>query len=81
MSVGLRVTFHVFTTDGDLYVDGSNDGGRALQSLVTQYPDATVITEDRDTGEALADETTLIRLLGESQRLMVLTWNRTRSDS
>jgi hypothetical protein len=58
----VHLTFHVFTADGDLYVSDSRDGDRALCSLVTQYPDATVVTEDRDTGERVSGETSLIRL-------------------
>ena len=47
---GLHVYYHVFTPDGDLYVSNNNDGDRVLQSLVVQYPDATVIVKDRDYG-------------------------------
>lgn len=60
---GLRLCFHVFTPYGDLYVRDSIDGDRALASLVTQYPGATVVIEDRKTRKALADELPLIRLL------------------
>jgi hypothetical protein len=67
-----HLTFHVFTPDGDLYVSDSADGDRAPASLVTQYPDALVRTEDRDTGEVLAEDMPLIRLLNEERGLYAI---------
>ena len=69
---GLRLTFHVFTSDGDLYVSDRADGDRALRSLVTQYPDATVIPEGRGTGHALGEELPLIRLLQDERGFLML---------
>jgi hypothetical protein len=70
--LNLNLTIHVFTPDGDLFVSDSSDGDRALAALVTQYPDATVVTEDRDTGEMLAEGLPLIRLLAEERGYFAL---------
>jgi hypothetical protein len=59
----LDLSYHVFTADGDLYVSDSNDGDRVLAKLAQQYPDATVIVEDRESQEALSTEVSLIALL------------------
>ena len=72
----LKLYFHVFTPDGDLYVSDSGDGDRALQALVTQYPDATVIPKGRDTGEALDDEMPLLRLLQQERGLVSIRVER-----
>jgi hypothetical protein len=66
------MSFHVFTPDGHLYVSDSADGDRQLASLVTQYPDAVVRTEDRNTGEVLAEEMPLLRLLSEERGYVML---------
>ena len=76
---GLHLYYHVFTVDGDLYVSDSADGDRALQSLVAQYPEATVVPEDRDTGKPLCDELSLIRLLHEQRGFLVLAPTRPTS--
>jgi hypothetical protein len=60
---GVRRSYHVFTRDGDVYIDHGTDGDLMLRSLVVQYPDATVIPKDRDTGQALGRELPLVRLL------------------
>ena len=73
---GLHLHFHVFTPDGDLHVSDSCNGDQALQGLVTQYPDATVITEDRETGEALCGEMPLLQLLREERGFIVLSAER-----
>ena len=68
--LGLHLYFHVFTPDGDLYVSDSADGGRRLHALLAQYPDATVITKDRETGETLAEEMSLLQFLREERKLV-----------
>lgn len=70
--LGLHLTFHVFTPDGDLYVSDDAAGDRVLASLVAQYPDAVVRTEDRDTGEVLAEDQPLLRLLIAERGLLTL---------
>lgn len=76
----LRLSFHVFTRDGDLHVSDSAAGDRMLASLVAQYPDALVRTEDRDTGAVLAEDQPLIELLLEERGYLSLgTSPRTRS--
>jgi hypothetical protein len=67
---GLTLYFHVFTPDGDLSVSDSSEGDQVLQALVAQYPDATVIPKDRDTGEPLAEEMPLLRLLQRERGLI-----------
>lgn len=68
----LPLTFHVFIPDGDLYVSDNAEGDRALASLVAQYPDARVRTEDRNTGEVLTEDMLLIRLLAEERGLYTI---------
>jgi hypothetical protein len=59
----LDLSYHVFTVDGDLYVSDSNAGDKVLVKLAEQYPDATVIVEDRQSQEALSTEVSLTALL------------------
>jgi hypothetical protein len=63
----IKVTFHVFTPDGDLYVCDDNAGSRVLEQLAAQYPGATVIVTDRNTGEALLEEISLGDYLSRDQ--------------
>ena len=70
---GLHVYYHVFTPDGDCMVSDSSDGDRQLRALATQYPDATVIVKDRDTGETFGNEMPLLRLLQDERALLTLS--------
>lgn len=65
--LGLSLYFHVFTPDGDFYVSDSAEGDRRLAALLAQYPDATVIPKDRDTGETVGEELPLLQLLQDER--------------
>lgn len=70
--LGLHLCFRVFTPDGDLYVSDSADGDRRLHALLVQYPDATVITKDRETGKAVGEKIPLLQLLHEERGLVAV---------
>jgi hypothetical protein len=70
--LGLDLSFHVFTVDGDFNVSDSAAGDQMLASVVTQYPDATVIPEDRRSGDPLAEAMPLLRLLQETRGYVAL---------
>jgi hypothetical protein len=70
---GLNLSYHVFTPEGDLYVSDSNDGDRWLVKLARQYPGATVIVKDRNTGEALTEPMPLTELLQVKDELLAVS--------
>lgn len=70
---GLHLYYHVFIPDGDLYVSDSNDGDRWLVKLARQYPDATVIVKDRESGKALTGELLLTALLMAKREYLTIT--------
>ena len=79
---GLHLYYHVFTPDGDVMVSDNSAGDRVLVRLAHQYPTATATVNDRDTGKALTEPTSLKELLrAKSELLTIAPAKQAREDA
>ena len=80
--LGLTIYYHVYTPDRELMVSDSQAGDWVLSQLASQYTDATVTVNDRDTGEALTEAMPLKELLKVKDGLVAISLaKRAREDA